>query len=108
MRKAYGYIDDDRVTITRPQALREISALGVLRQAASRSGFTNGTKIRSGNYSSSEGLMFQSDKFERGVDEMIHQGWHRDTEGFEIFKLNLWEKNGEAIRRILNDLPGEI
>ena len=34
MRERYGYIDDDRVTVTRPQALREVNALGALRRAS--------------------------------------------------------------------------
>ena len=33
MREAYGYIDDDRVVVTRPQALREIMAIGAFRDA---------------------------------------------------------------------------
>ena len=109
MRERYGYIDDDRVTVTRPQALREVNALGALRRASINTEALEDNNDRHGtNISASAGLEYRSDKFDRDVKEMIDQGWYRNMEGFESFKLDLWEKNREAIRRVLHDLPGEI
>lgn len=109
MRERYGYIDDDRVTVTRPQALREVNALGALRRASINTEALEDNNDRHGtNISASAGLEYRSDKFDRDVEEMIDQGWYRNMEGFESFKLDLWEKNREAIRRVLHDLPGEI
>ncbi|EJC97990.1 uncharacterized protein FOMMEDRAFT_162331 [Fomitiporia mediterranea MF3/22] len=99
MRNAYGYIDDDRVTIVRPQALREVHALGALRGVKWKLSQSNAV------------VSTQTDgykKYEDDVQEMIEGGWRRSSSGFERFKEELWEKNREAVWRVLNDLPGEI
>lgn len=98
MRTAYGYIDDDRVTIVRPQALREIPAIGAFRGA--------GWSLAQSNVSVVEG--FGIEKYERDVRGMIDDGWRRPTSGFSDLKRELWERNREAVWRVLNDLPGEI
>ncbi|KAL5482626.1 hypothetical protein ACEPAI_9220 [Sanghuangporus weigelae] len=98
MRTAYGYIDDDRVTIVRPQANREIPAIGALRGAV--------WSLTASNVSALEG--FGIEKYERDVREMLDNGWRRPMSGFSQFKSELWERNREAIWRVLDDLPGEI
>ena len=102
MRAAYSYIDDDRVTITRPQALREIRAIGVLRGAAVQKSNSNST----GTSLPIDGPGL--DRYEDDVLGMQESGWRRPTRGFEQFKRELWEKNREAVWRILDDLPGEV
>lgn len=93
MRKAYGYIDEDRVTITRPQALREIPAIGALR----------------GVYPPSLDLTsWGSEKLSYDVDAMISAGWQRPEEGFKQFKKELWEQNRLAVTRILEDAKGIV
>lgn len=93
MRQAYGYIDDDRVTITRPQAISEIQALNIL---------------RSGSTGHSYSRAPVPDTFLRELEVMIRNGWRRSEAGFKQFKRELWDANREAIWRILNDRPGVI
>ena len=93
MMKAYGYIDDDRVTIVRPQAIREVEALRILRSEISKS------LVPPGSFP----VAFLQD-----LESMERKGWRRSQRGFDHFKRELWESNREAMWRILNDLPGEI
>lgn len=98
MRNSYGYIDDDRVTIVRPQALREIHAIGALRDAA-RSRSSTGIKAMNA---------YELGQYKSDVQEMLQGGWHRSARGFTQFKKELWAKNRAAVSRVLADLPGEI
>ena len=99
MRTAYGYIDDDRVTIIRPQALREIPAIDAFR-GASRN------LVPPSNVSISQG--FGIEKYEEDVRDMLDNDWRRTSSGFAQFKSGLWKRNQEAILRVLNDFPGEV
>lgn len=103
MREAYGYIDDDRVVITRPQALREIPAIGVLRTGR----YTPPGQKDSDTVLFTNTSIFK-ERFLKDVDEMIHSGWRRSLDGYREFKRELWAKNRAAVRRILADRPGEI
>ena len=93
MRQAYGYIDDDRVTITRPQALREIFAIGILRDAY---------PPRLDLHSVSSGRLAVD------VAEMLDAGWRRSQKDFARFKSKLWEQNRDAVERILTLKEGII
>ncbi|KLO11988.1 hypothetical protein SCHPADRAFT_921523 [Schizopora paradoxa] len=93
MRKAYEYIDDERVTITRPQALRDIPAI-----AAFRAGMYSPT-----NDSATHLLEFTDD-----VDKMLSRGWKKTYNEVRAFKERLWAENRKSASRILNDLPGSI
>lgn len=102
MRDLYGYIDDDRVTITRPQALREIFAIEALRIGH----FT--PRIESGDSDFYINARVYIDEFQRDVSAMLQRGWRRSREQFKIFKQELWVANRAAVQRILEDRLGEI
>lgn len=85
IRKSYGYIDDDRVVITRPQALREVAAIHLLR--------TRRIPI-------SETFRLSS-RYEADIKAMLRKGWHRSREGFETVKREIWHANREHVLRIL-------
>jgi hypothetical protein len=98
IRHAYGYIDDDRVTITRPQALREMEAIYALRKQsfhftefASRHNITHGAEVP---------------ELKAAVDAMLTQGWRRTPEGWDAFKKELWRRNREAARRVIEGRRG--
>lgn len=93
MRHSYGYIDDDRVTVTRPQAIREVHAIEILRAG----GGSPYTAVTTG-----------PPAFLEDLQAMIRKGWRRSNAEYGRFKNELWESNRQAVWRILNDLPGEI
>jgi len=91
MREAYGYIDDDRITITRPQALRDIPAIEA---------------FRAGRYSPANDSTLYVQEFVYDVSDMLRRGWRKTHDEMREFKEQLWKENRKAISRILNDLPG--
>ncbi len=93
MRKAYGYIDDDRVTITRPQALRDIPVIEAFRR---------------GEYTPEHSTEGPLPGFVQDVDSMLSGGWRKSDKDLTSFKEQLWAQNRKAVSRILNDQPGVL
>ena len=89
----YNYIDDDRVSIIRPQALRDVPALYALR-----------TGRRPDVAQSVQHLA--SKKFRTAVDRMLLLGWRRSEKDFLAVKNAIWERNRKALLDIL--IAGEI
>jgi len=90
IRAAYKYVSDDRITVTRPQAIREIHAIKML-----RAGVLSPSPDLSGN------AVFQ---FEQEGQRMLEQGWHRTNRGFTAVKQRIWLANEDVVRKILNDM----
>jgi hypothetical protein len=97
VRTAYSYIDNDRVVITRPSVVLEMGAIKALRTG-------NASAILSSDPSHSNRTMGSHLHIHQAVDKMMHEGWVRPNEGFQAVKKKIWEKNDEAIRRMLRDL----
>jgi hypothetical protein len=97
MRKAYTYIDDDRVTITRPAAMREMDAILALR-TGSAAGFLASDPSRTGFSMGSNPLIHEA------VEKMMSKGWVRSKAQFDDFKKDVWSYNNEVVMRILRDL----
>ncbi|KAJ3558614.1 hypothetical protein NM688_g815 [Phlebia brevispora] len=97
MRRAYGYIDDDRVVVTRPAAMREVHALKTLR-TGDMSSFLQSDPTSSG-YS-----MAKVRGAEEGVRAMFSKGWLREYDEVNRFKRELWHRNEEVVERMLRDL----
>lgn len=93
MRQAYGYIDDERITITRPQALRDIPAIAA---------------FRAGRYSPVNATSMHVEEFIFDVDDMLRRGWRKTRDEIRTFKEQLWKQNWKAVSRILNDRPGAL
>ncbi|KIO27252.1 hypothetical protein M407DRAFT_243382 [Tulasnella calospora MUT 4182] len=118
-RSSYVYAADDRVTLVRPQALREIHAIQILRA---------GTSLfpRSENDTSSpskakrqhdpsitvDELIRQYEpkmhgrarhEFQADVRQMLLKGWERSNEEFAAFKESMWNKNEQVGLRMLED-----
>ncbi|KAG9022344.1 hypothetical protein FRB95_014926 [Tulasnella sp. JGI-2019a] len=87
MRNSYKYINDDRLLITRPQALREVETILAL-----RTGSTNHILNR-----------HNSTRLMQEVDEMIRLGWKRPLSGFLNLKKELWKRNEQVIWSMLTD-----
>ena len=96
MRKAYGYIDDDRVVVTRPAAMREVHALKALR-TRNASVFLESDPTGSGH------RMAQIAGLESSVYRMLEEGWTREKQETAEFKRELWHRNEIVIRRLLSD-----
>ena len=97
MRKAYRYIDDDRVVVTRPAAMSEVSALKALR-TRDASFFLNFDPSGVGrNMSDILGL-------DSAVDRMLEVGWVREKRDVDEYKRELWKKNEALAERLLRDL----
>ncbi|KIM89558.1 hypothetical protein PILCRDRAFT_190842 [Piloderma croceum F 1598] len=88
MRQTYSFIDD-RVTVTRPQAVREIFAVKAL---------------RTGQWSPQLVVDNQVKNVMMAMDKMIERGWIRSADQFTIFKDEIWARNAEVVRRILSDV----
>ena len=97
MRKAYGYIDDDRVVVTRPAAMREVAALKALRTK-------NGSSFLESDPLSSGHTMSEVRGLPSMVTEMLEKGWFREKEAVEQFKRELWDSNESVIERLLRDV----
>jgi len=87
MRESYSFLDDDRVTVTRPQVVREIFAIKAL---------------RTGQWSPRPALDHHAKEVMMDVNKMIQKGWIRSTDEFTKFKQEIWARNSNIIRRILN------
>lgn len=88
MREAYSFLDD-RVTVTRPHAVREIFAVKAL---------------RTGKWSPRPDVKNQVEEVKMDVDKMIKKGWTRSADEFAEFREGVWAQNTEVVRRILRYL----
>ncbi|KAG8950211.1 hypothetical protein FRC04_007845 [Tulasnella sp. 424] len=114
-RASYVYTADDRVTIVRPQALREIHAIQLLR--AGTSPFSDADS--SSHAKRQHGLSITIDElirqyepkmhgrahreFEADVRQMLAKGWERSNQEFAAFKGSMWNKNKDVGLRMLED-----
>lgn len=97
MRKAYGYIDDDRAVVTRPAAMSEVQALLGLR-TGSLSYFLE---------QDPDGVMGPSQPVRALVNDiqgMLEKGWIRDPSDLQRYKERLWRNNEEVVGRLLGDM----
>jgi len=97
LREAYTYIDDDRITITRPAVMSEVQALKALRTGDS-------TAFLASDPSGSGVKMGSNARVSDAVDSMMRAGWIRTKEGFDARKQRVWHENEKVIRRILRGL----
>jgi hypothetical protein len=97
IRSAYTYIDDDRVTITRPSIVLEMEAIRALR-TGSASSILNSDPSESGR------TLGSHPGIRRAVEKMMSDGFIRPGEGFSAVKKGIWERNEEVVWRLLRDL----
>jgi hypothetical protein len=90
IRSSYTYVakddSDDRVTITRPQFMREMEAIRALRTGY-HEGMSNVTKAESAH-----------------VERFLARGWKRSEEDFAAVKEAIWRRNEEVVRSVLSDV----
>jgi hypothetical protein len=97
MREAYSYIDDDRVVITRPAAIREMDAIKALR-TGNASAFLASDPAQTGRTIGSHPRIHQA------VEKMVQEGWIRPKKGFDAVKKRIWSQNDVVVWRLLRDL----
>jgi hypothetical protein len=97
MRDTYTFLDDRRVTITRPFAMREVAALRALR-VGDASSFLTSDPARTGY------PMGANPRIKHRVEAMMRDGWQRDRAGFDAVKRSIWRKNDIVVLRLLRDL----
>lgn len=97
MRKAYRYIDDDRVVVTRPAAMSEVSALKALR-TRDASFFLDSDPSGLGR------KMSEIHGLESAVHEMLEIGWIREKRAVDKYKRELWHRNEVLAERLLRDM----
>jgi hypothetical protein len=97
MRAAYNHIDDDRVVVTRPAAMSELSALLALRLDDPGVFFKNVT-------ASPDSQIGDSHLLRGAVDDMLRRGWRRPNSWFWEVKRGLWAENDQLVERLLRDL----
>ena len=78
------------MTVTRPQAVREIFAVKAL---------------RTGHWSPRPGpaTEFQLRQVRTDMENMIAKGWACSEERYAEYKQRIWAHNGDVMRRILID-----
>src|ERR1700730_15712509 len=84
-REAYSFLDDC-VTVTRPQAVREMFAVKAL---------------RTGHWSPRPGpsTEFQLKEVKADMDRMIARGWRCSDEWYAKYKRGIWAQNAEVLKR---------
>ena len=97
MRTAYNHIDDDRLVVTRPAAMSELSAIRALRTGDSSDFFRNVTASAGSDIGGSLQLR-------NGVDDMLRKGWRRTNAGFGDVKRRIWAENDRFVERLVRDL----
>lgn len=97
IRSAYTFIDDDRVTITRPSVVLEMEAIKALRTGSAAS-------ILSSDPSQSGRTLGSHPRIRLAVEKMMRDGFDRPKEGFSAVKREIWERNEEVVWRLLRDL----
>lgn len=97
-RRTYGFIDDDRVVVTRPQVMSEVQALKAFR-TGDVSGFLASDPAETGL------TMGDIPAVRDAVEHMMRTGWTRSRSGWAEWRAWLWQRNTDVARRILRDLP---
>ncbi|TBU27701.1 hypothetical protein BD311DRAFT_778767 [Dichomitus squalens] len=96
-RRTYGFIDDDRVVVTRPAAMSEVQALKALR--------TGDASAFLASDPADIGLsMGEMPAVREGVEKMMRGEWVKSNSDWEQWRASLWEKNNEVAGRILRDI----
>ncbi|EKM59533.1 uncharacterized protein PHACADRAFT_250101 [Phanerochaete carnosa HHB-10118-sp] len=97
MRKAYGYIDDDRAVVTRPAAMSEVQALLALRTGSLSYFLEQDPDGVMGLFPPLRALV-------NDMREMVNGGWVRDPADLRRYKERLWRNNEEVVERLLADM----
>ena len=98
LRHTYGYIDDDRVTVTRPAAMSEVQALRALR-TRDVSAFLRADPAGVGR------SMGAHPRLRAAAERMVQAGWARDAHGWKEWKEDVWARNRAVVERIVRDVP---
>ncbi|KAJ7247133.1 hypothetical protein B0H12DRAFT_1020834 [Mycena haematopus] len=91
IRMSYKHVDDDRVVVTRPAAMREVDALRALRTEG-QSHFLRKTGT------------LRDSPTAQVVETMMRRGWKRSTEDFHGVKDDIWRANDRVVERLLGDM----
>ncbi|RPD62107.1 hypothetical protein L226DRAFT_546001 [Lentinus tigrinus ALCF2SS1-7] len=97
-RRTYGFIDDDRIVVTRPAAMSEVQALKALRTGDAFPFFASdpaGTGLTMGEIPA----------VRAGVEEMMRKGWVKSRSEWVQWREWLWQQNREVAEHILRDIP---
>ena len=97
LRRAYGYVNDARVTVTRPAAMSEVHALRALR-ARDASVFLGADPDGSGRD------MGAHPRVRAAAERMVSEGWMRGALGWREWKAEVWARNRAVVERILRDV----
>ncbi|PIL36619.1 hypothetical protein GSI_00308 [Ganoderma sinense ZZ0214-1] len=97
-RRTYGFVDDDRVVVTRPAAMSEVQALRALR-TGDAAAFLTFDRAGVGM------TMGEMPGVRAAVETMMSKGWVRSAGEWEQWRKGVWAKNDEVAARILKDLP---
>ncbi|KAG6902845.1 hypothetical protein C0995_010730 [Termitomyces sp. Mi166 len=96
-RHAYAYADDDRVTVNRPAAMREVAALKALRMGDTSLFLNTPMPLMSTTMGSNPQL-------KNAVESMLRRGWRRTKKEFDDFKIGIWKRNEDLAYRLIHDL----
>ena len=97
-RRTYGFVDDDRVVVTRPAAMSEVQALRALR--------TGDADAFLASDPAGVGMtMGEMPAVRAAVESMMSKGWVRSNGEWEQWRRGVWAKNDEVAARIMKDLP---
>ena len=96
-RKAYSYLDDDRVLVTHPAVMSEVDAIKALRTQ-------DASEFLSSDPSGLGLVMGSHAGVRMAVESMLRHGWVRPKSGFEGWKAGVWARNDAVMARILSDL----
>lgn len=97
IRESYAHLDDDRVIVTRPAAMSEITAIRALR--------TNNISTFLASDPAQLGVSLGFHPLLRGAAErMLSAGWHRTKAGFDAAKRLIWDQNEAVVTRLIFDV----
>jgi len=97
IRQTYTYIDDERVTITRPAVMSEVQAIQALRSG-------NASAFLAADPSESGIAVGLHPRSRLSIEHMMQRGWIRPKKGFNTVKERIWGQNYVVAWRLLRDL----
>ena len=97
-RRTYGFIDDDRIVVTRPALMSEVQALYALRTGdatrfLARSVGDTGMRVR------------DMPAVRAGVERMMQAGWRKPADGWDSWRAMMWDRNRAVAAKMLRDEP---
>ena len=97
-RHTYGFIDDDRIVVTRPAMMSEVQALRALRTGDAAPFLA--ARVADAGMTAGEMPAVRA-----GVERMMKEGWAKPARGWDEWREGMWSRNRDVADKMLRDIP---